>query len=145
MTDFENIKIYDIIPQRPPMVMIDCLLSCNQVVTSTSFEVRPDNIFVEEGHLAAEGILENIAQTCAARMGYFNLISETSVKLGFIGAVKNFEVSELPAVGDTLVTTVNVEQEVFNVTLVNASVRSGDREIASTTMKIALSDIDSKA
>lgn len=143
--DFESIKIYDIIPQRPPMVMIDRLLSCDQIVTSTALEVRSGNIFAEDGMLAAEGVLENIAQTCAARMGFFNLISETSVKLGFIGAVKNFTVTRLPRVGETLITTINVEQEVFNVTLVNASVCVGDETIASTTMKIALSDIDSQA
>ena len=73
MRAIEDITLKELIPQRPPFVMIDKLLSCDMVVTTTELEVREDNIFVADGRLTAEGLMENIAQTCAARMGYINL------------------------------------------------------------------------
>ena len=65
----QTYDILDLIPQRPPMVMVDRLLHCDPVVTETEFTVREENILVENGRMSACGLVENIAQTCAARMG----------------------------------------------------------------------------
>ena len=86
MRAIEDITLRELIPQRPPFVMIDRLLSCDQVVTVTELEVRDDNVFVLDGHFSTEGLMENIAQTCAARMGYINLSHGKKVKIGVIGA-----------------------------------------------------------
>ena len=49
-----------------------------------------------------------------------------------------------PKVGERLTTTIQLLEEVFNVTMVHASIMIGDEEIVSANMKIALTDIDSK-
>lgn len=139
-----DIDIYDIIPQRPPMVMIDNLLSCDQTMTETDFVIKDDCIFVSRDRLTAEGMLENIAQTCAARIGYLNTLEGNAVKLGFIGAVKDFHAIELPEVGNRIVTSVIVKEEIFGITLVDAFISLNGNKIAQTTMKIALSDIDAQ-
>ncbi len=146
MTELENIDIRELIPQREPMIMVDALTGFDPVVTTTRFEVRPDNIFVDSGRLSPEGIIENIAQTCAARMGYINkYLKAEAVKLGFIGAMKGFSVEYMPGVGDRLDTTIEVADEVFSITLVRARVEAGGRLVAQGEMKISLTGINSKS
>lgn len=140
MSQFSKYDILELLPQRRPFVMIDSLLYCDMAVTRTSLEVREDNIFNDGGHLSTAGICENIAQTCAARLGYLSLSSGQPVRLGFIGAISNMQMSRTPRTGEVLVTEINVLQEVFNITLVHAVVRSGDEIIAETDLKIALAD-----
>lgn len=140
MSQFSKYDILELLPQRRPFVMIDSLLYCDMAVTRTSLEVREDNIFNDGGHLSTAGICENIAQTCAARLGYLSLASGQPVRLGFIGAISNMQMSRTPRAGEVLVTEINVLQEVFNITLVHAVVRSGDEIIAETDLKIALAD-----
>src|SRR4051812_31025184 len=115
-------NILDLIPQRPPMVMIDELLACDEEVARTSFSIKADDIFVENGQLSEAGLLENIAQTAASRAGYMAKNNNEPVKIGYIGAVKDYEVFELPKVGDTLETEIKITNQVFDVTVVNGSV-----------------------
>ena len=144
MKAFEDITMKELIPQRPPFVMIDKLLSFDMTVTVTQLEIRADNVFCKDGRLSAEGLMENIAQTCAARMGYINLTKNEAVKLGVIGAVNNFEVFRTPKVGDVIVTTIEVIEEMFQITMVKATIKCGDETIVQGNMKIALMDIDSQ-
>lgn len=140
MEELEKIDILKLLPQRPPFVMVDRLKHCDQIVTTTEFQVRSDNIFNDGGHISAAGLCENIAQTCAARLGYFSYASGEPVRLGFIGAVNNFNVIRTPGTGETLHTTIEVLQEVFNITLVHATIKSGDEVVAESDLKIALGD-----
>ena len=144
MRAFEDIALRELIPQRPPFVMIDRMLSFDMTVTVTQLEVRADNVFCKDGRLSAEGLMENIAQTCAARMGYINLNKSETVKIGVIGAVSNFEIFRTPKVGELIITSIEVIEELFQITMVKAFVRCGDETIAQANMKIALMDIDSQ-
>ena len=140
MSAFEDIPLKELIPQRPPFVMIDKLLSCDTTTTTTALKVREDNIFVVDGRFSAEGLMENIAQTCAARIGYFN----ESMKIGVIGAVTNFEIFQTPKVGDLIKTTIEVLEEMFQITLVKAVVRCCDETMAQANMKISLLNVDAQ-
>lgn len=144
MRAIEDIALKELIPQRPPFVMIDRLVSSDAVYSVTQLEVRSDNVFVADGRMTAAGLVENIAQTCAARIGYINLNSGESVKIGVIGSISNLNIARTPKVGEHLVTTIKLLEEVFQVTLVEAVVMSGDEVLAQCNMKIALTDIDSK-
>ena len=144
MREIKDIPLNELIPQRPPFVMVDRLLSSDNVYSVTELEVRNDNIFVENERLTASGLIENIAQTCAARIGYINLNSGQPVKIGVIGSISNLTISRTPKVGEKLTTTIQLLEEVFNVTMVLATIKIGEEEIVSANMKIALTDIDSK-
>lgn len=144
MREIKDIPLNELIPQRPPFVMIDRLMSSDEVYSTTELEVREDNIFVENERLTASGLIENIAQTCAARIGYINLSSGQPVKIGVIGSISNLTIARTPKVREKLTTTIQLLEEVFNVTMVLASIKIGDEEIVSANMKIALTDIDSK-
>lgn len=144
MRAIQDIPLKELIPQKPPFVMIDRLMSSDAVFSVTELEVRPDNLFVDNGRMTAAGLVENIAQTCAARIGYINLNSGETVKIGVIGSISNLDIARTPKVGEHLVTTIKLLEEVFQVTLVEAMVKSDEEVLAQCNMKIALTDIDSK-
>lgn len=139
--DLEQIDIHELLPQREPFVMVDKLVYFDEKTTTTSFLVREDNLFVENGRLNACALAENIAQTCAARLGYVNkYILKRGIQIGFIGAVKDMKVIDTPVVGDVLTTTIHVLEQIMGLTLVTAVIRIGDRVITTAEMKIALAD-----
>lgn len=143
MTSGEPIKLTEIpvtelLPQRPPFVMIDCLTGFSETTTETRLTVRDDNVLVQDGRLSVYGLVENIAQTCAARLGYASYILHKPVRIGFIGAVRGCKIKRLPLVGETLETRIEVKEEIFGLTLVDAEVRLDGATIAETQMKIAL-------
>jgi len=137
----ETINVLDLLPQRPPFIMIDKLVFFSKVVTTTKFLVRSDNIFMEGDVLNACALVENIAQTCAARMGYINYVNHEKVRIGFIGSIRNLNILRPVRLGELLTTSIEVKEEVMQLTLVEASVRVGDETVVTAEMKIALSDI----
>ena len=140
----DNVNILELIPQRSPFVMVNKLTYFDPIVTTSEFTVCSDNLFFCEGRLLATGMIENIAQTCAARIGYINRLSDETVKLGFIGAIRNLKINRTPKEGETIHTTITIKEEVFQMTLVDAVVKSNGETLVEAEMKIALSDIDSK-
>lgn len=134
-----QIDIHELLPQQEPFVMIGKLTHFDQTLTVTETLVQEENIFVDGGRFSAAGLMENIAQTCAARIGYANkYILKKDIQLGFIGAVRNFEVKALPKVGDTIVTRVEVKEEIFGMTLAYATIECDGEVLVSTEMKIAI-------
>ena len=139
--EFEKIDILKLIPQQPPFVMVDKLLYCDPKTTKTALTVREDNIFFDNEVLTEAGLIENIAQTCAVRMGNLNNeVGDNGVKIGFIGVIRNLEIARLPKAGETLVTQVDLIEEVFQISLVNATTSVGDEIITSCEMKISITD-----
>ena len=139
----EKTPALDFIPQRPPFVLVDNILACDETVVTTDFRIPEEHILVQDGRLSEAGLMENIAQTCAARMGFINLhVHGEHVKLGFIGSVKRLQVIRLARQGEVLTTSIEVTQEMMQLTMVLAEVKVGDEIIATGEMRIAETDID---
>lgn len=139
--ELRSIDVHELLPQQEPFVMIGSLVHFDRALTITETKVQADNIFVDENHFSASGLMENIAQTCAARIGYVNkFILKKAIQLGFIGAIRNFEVIELPVIGDVITTRVEVKEEVFGMTLAEATIVCGDKLLAKSEMKIAIKE-----
>jgi len=99
------------IPQQQPMVMIGKLLSVDENKTVTSFVIKKDNIFVMNDLFREAGMIENMAQTAAAAAGFAARQSGLPPRVGFIGGIKNLEISILPEAGKEIVTEVVVEED----------------------------------
>lgn len=130
--------VLDILPQRPPFILIDHLLKVDDEITITDYTVPVSGVFTStEGRLSESGIVENIAQTCAARIGYMNL--HNGVHVGVIGAVSKMSFKIRPKVGDLLITTIKIESEAFGITLASAKVENAGGEIvAEGEMKVMI-------
>jgi predicted hotdog family 3-hydroxylacyl-ACP dehydratase len=132
-------QILSLLPQRPPIVMVDELLFTDETTTRCSFKVLPTNIFADNGVFGEPGLVENIAQTAAAGVGYRAGKTKEPVPVGYIGAIKDLHIFSLPKIGDTIVTEVSVVSKVFDVTLVNGSIYCNDQLSATCEMKIFIS------
>ncbi len=139
MVTKENIQA--LIPQRPPFVMIDTLVSFSGQSTTTGFSIRADNIFVENGTFKEPGLVENIAQTAAARAGYISKKEDKPVEVGYIGSVNNLQVFALPKTGDELITEITIENQIFDVTLISGKVSCNGELMAQCNMKIFINKI----
>ena len=139
----EDFNIVDLLPQRPPFIMVDRLVHYDLNGAKSVFSVRDDNLFCREGIMEETGLIENIAQTCAARTGYKEKTEpqrDGVIKIGFIGMIKRMDIVRNPLVGETLHTTIEIKDEVFNATLIEAKVEIAGETVASCAMKIFLTD-----
>jgi predicted hotdog family 3-hydroxylacyl-ACP dehydratase len=141
----EGENILDLIPQRPPMVMISKLLYCDPLKTTTGFIVEPDNLFLHDGHFSEPGLIENIAQTAAVRNGWLSASksgSKTNVPIGVIGGIRNFKLNFLPEVNTELTTEIEVIGEYFNASSVFGKVEVNGEIAAQCELKIFTQEQD---
>lgn len=133
-------EILELIPQRPPMVMIDTLHSVTEKDAKSGLTIMADNIFIRENKLSAMGLVENVAQTAAAMAGHYFKTANEEVKTGFIGSIKNLDIHHLPIVGSTVHTVITQIQEVMNIKIIKGTVFVGDQLQAECELKIFLID-----
>ncbi|MGW1455937.1 hypothetical protein ACWBC2_13165 [Salegentibacter agarivorans] len=135
-------RILQLIPQKPPFVMVDSLLEYTDKTGTTGFTIPVDNILVEDSIFSEPGLIEHMAQSMSLWRGYEGFLSGLDKpKTGFIGAIKAVEILELPKAGTKLVTYVEILQEFMNVTSVGA--RTFDEEgklLATSEMKTVTVD-----
>lgn len=130
--------VLQFIPQRAPIVMVDTLYSCDEKGAKSGFTIEAGNMFCENDRLSESGIMENIAQTAAMQVGYLCKMNNVPVPIGFIGAVKNLEILSLPKTNSKIFTTIQIENEVFGITLISGKVVCNEELIASAEMKIVI-------
>ncbi len=133
-------EIFALIPQRPPMTMVDALYDISSDGARTGLLVTSDNVFNIGGQFIEPGIVEHVAQSAAVMAGYPRWKAGLPPKEGLIGEVKSFVFNKIPKVGDNLVTSISVVASVGGVTLVNAIVTVADTEIARGTIKIFIEE-----
>ncbi|MBS1593012.1 MAG: 3-hydroxyacyl-ACP dehydratase [Bacteroidetes bacterium] len=131
------------IPQRHPIVMVDGLLEHEGDVSVSALTIAPDNIFVSDGHFQMPGMVENIAQTAALRMGYSHKLeakqsgaAPAKPPVGFIGEVKNLKIHLLPPVGATIHTRIEVLHTIFTASVIRGEVLYDGQVAAECEMKI---------
>ena len=132
-----KVDITRLIPQRAPILMVDELVRADGDEAETSFEVKADNYFIEQGSLAEVGLIEHIAQSASALAGYKALKAGASEPpVGLIGEIKRFHCYRCPRVGEVLRTTIQMGAELAGVTLLSGEVRVQEELLADTQMKI---------
>ncbi len=131
-------KVLTLIPQKAPMAMVDGLLDSNENTTISTLTVEPDNIFVEDFFFTEPGLIENIAQTAALRVGYEASINNEEPPVGFIGSVKKMKFYALPKTGQTINTTLTVLMSMDKISVVKGEVRVNGTLIAEGEMNIFL-------
>lgn len=133
-----EIEITDLIPQRPPVVMIDRIKFADEKSATGKLQIRDTNLFFTEGHLSEAGITEFIAQTAAAYKGYQRISSGQDIRRGYIAAVKNLIIHKLPLLGETLECSIVIENELIGFTIIMAKVQCGNQPVAEAEMRIII-------
>ncbi len=134
------------IPQGPPFEMVDAIVSTSNEATRTQFLITESNIFTNnEGFLSEAALTENMAQTAAAHTGYIAHQQNELPPVGFIGAIKNLIVHQLPKVGDTIFTDMQFITQIGNVHIVQTTITCNNQVVASAEFKIFLQENNKEA
>jgi predicted hotdog family 3-hydroxylacyl-ACP dehydratase len=128
--------IESFIPQRAPFIMVDNLLEATQSRFETDFTILPDNIFIEDDVLREFALIENIAQSAAAGIGYLNKASSSMPPDGFIGAISKLIVHDLPGSYDTVYTVVTKLLQLENMYLLRGENFVNGRKILECEVKL---------
>ena len=139
----EGAEVSALLPQKPPMEMVDKLWFHDDTYSISGLLVKEDNIFCKNGFLCEPGLMENIAQTAGLRLGYIVYQQQKNGEVikppfGYIGAIKNLIIHQLPPIGAELKTEIFVQAVVFEVTLISAKSSMNGEPVASCEMKIFL-------
>lgn len=145
------------LPQRPPILLVDRILSTPDAAPATisgtvpgaaptpssrqaqtALTVQADTMFVSHGYLSEAGLLEHVAQSAAVLAGAEALAAGDPLPLGLIGEIKKARIYRLPPVGSQLETTVRVVNQVPPVILLSAQSFWDGALGLETQLKIAL-------
>lgn len=131
-------NITNFIPHRAPFLMIDNLILANAERFESDFFIEENNVLVRSGYFEESGLIENIAQTCAAGFGFLDHGNEAEPKIGFIGAITKLEVFELPLVHSKIETVVIPTHQLGNIFLVKGENYCNGRKLLECEIKIVV-------
>lgn len=127
-------RIIELIPQKPPFVMVDSLFEYTELTGKTGFMIPGDNLLVENGCFSEAGLIEHMAQSMSLHRGYQGFIAgQGKPKRGYIGAIKSIEIKMLPKVNTKLLTNVVILKEIMGVTIVEAVTTNEKGEVIATS------------
>lgn len=126
------------IPQAAPFELIDHLVTSQNGETTTEFTIPAQHVLVENGFLTTGGLLENMAQTAASGVAYEAHKTNTPPPVGFIGAIKDFSLMQLPKVGDKITTRIVPITAIGTVQVVQGEIFLAETVIAKAEFKIFL-------
>src|SRR5690606_36828512 len=122
-----------------PFVLVDKLLEYGDDHIVSGFEIPQKHVLVNrDGFLTEAGVVEHFAQTIALHQGYDYFLRGMPPPVGYIGAIKDFEITQLPRAGDELRTRLHILQRMFGVTLVRGEVTLREQLIATGEMRTVL-------
>ncbi len=132
--------ILQLLPQRPPMVMVDGLMAYHKDACTSRLQLSSANLFCKDSVFHEAGLIENMAQTAALHSGYAALQDQKKARTGYIGALKRFSLHKLPKDNDALTTQVNILHKLLDALVIKASVFVEDDLMAEAEMNIFLMD-----
>lgn len=135
---FEKDFVENLLPQKFPFVMVDKLFSYSETEIVAGLKIKSDNIFFDNGTFLEAGLVEHMAQSVALHTGYQFYLKQEPAPTGYIGSIKEIEITALPKLDDEIQTTVTILQEFAGITLVDISTKLNDLEIAKGQMKTIL-------
>lgn len=133
-------NILNYIPQREPICLVHSIYECSEQGGKTGFVVEANHFFVNNNQLSEAGIIENLAQSCAAHAGYICSLRNLPPKIGFIANIKDLKILSLPPVNSELITEIKLKAYVMNVTLVVATSTCNGQPVAECEMKIFIQE-----
>lgn len=131
--------ILELVPQRPPFLMVSRLVYFDPTETIIEYDVPLRGHLINANILSEAGIMEHMAQSCAAHIGYRD--REKPVKIGVIGAISKFELIRRIMTPSTISTIITEMAEVGDMLMVEARTYDNTGMLAAKCqLKISLID-----
>lgn len=131
-------SIVDLLPHKPPMVLIDGVLGWDDGCLEAEVVIRPDSPFFREGKGVPVHVgIEYMAQACGAFAGLEAVEAGDSVRIGFLLGTRRYRATtDWFTVGMRLTITV---VEVFrdgSMGVFDCSISSGGSDLASAQLNV---------
>ncbi len=98
--------LIEILPHRPPMILLDALTECDGDSATCAVTVREGAPFVVRGRVPSVVFMEYMAQAIGAYAGNIARTSGREVEVGYLIAAREIELGvDHASVGDRLVVT----------------------------------------
>ena len=96
-----------LLPQRPPMLLLDRLMSCTPSEGTADTLISAGNLFrLPDDTIHAAALFELMAQAYAAVHGYQNHLAGKPVGIGYLAGITNAVVHGPARIGDRLIVSV---------------------------------------
>lgn len=119
------------LPHRPPMLMVDELVSVGERRGTVRAVLEPDHPLVDAaGQFDETAHVELVAQSIAVINGFHQTPEERKSHRGFLMSARDFEVSGDARAGDRVEVTIKKLTKFGDFGVVHGSVRRGEEEIA---------------
>lgn len=142
MTAIQPVPAQELLLQQPPFRFVDALVAYDDTSARTVFRVPEEGPLLENGVLCSSGLMEHMAQSCAARVGYLSYLRHIPPRIGFIAQIKAWELFRFPKSGELLETDILVQYETMGITLADVTVRSAGELMAVGQFKTFLKEDD---
>lgn len=129
----------EFLPHRPPMQLVDRLLSAadgSGCVETTVAAGCP--LLAADGRLESVALIELLAQCYAAVQGYIDQCAGRPPGRGFLVGIRKAQLYAPARVGDRLLVAVRTAARVDTFVMVEGEVHCGDRLLASALFKLWL-------
>lgn len=136
----DGATIKKLLPHREPMLMVDSLLYFDGIKAVAGLTISETNLFVENEKLTETGLIEHMAQTAALMTGYKYNNLNLPVREGFIAAIKNLKIENLPDLKDTISTEATMTFEMANMTIVTLTSKQNSNLLANAEMTLVLKE-----
>lgn len=153
MTTKQNIDIKNFLPHRLSMLMVDELVFIDNENVSTKFFIKSNCVFVHNEKMQEAGLIENAAQTCSAIVGqnFFDkddTEGKSNKLVGFISAIKNVSIHDLPSVNDEIITESNLvakfDTDSYTICTMNCETKVNNEKIADFVMNLIIQEASDK-
>lgn len=129
-------ELAQLIAQKPPMVMIDKLVSVSDHFSETRYSVPEGGIFSDDGQLSEAGLVENMAQTIGVGSGFSRRRKGKELLTGFMTMIKNLKIERLPDCGSEIRTEVRFQYQALNFRIFSGKVFSNNQQIAECEIRV---------
>ena len=122
----------NLIPHRAPMRWLDALTECTDTTATATVCFNADHFAVADGVVLESALVECVAQTVAAALGYRGQKRGESGKpgLGMLTVVSDFQIRSRPLAGKQLTVEVRELRRLGPMLLVTGSVACDGQVIA---------------
>jgi len=126
-----------LVPHKPPMLMIDRLLEVRERASLSEMTVLQEMVFVgKDGKLDEASYPEIMSQAIAAQEGFRRLGSRNPQQEGFLLGIKNIEILGSAKVGDVLRISMFKVAKYGDFGIIQGEVKRGDTVISRGELKV---------
>lgn len=130
-------ELEELLPHRPPMVLLDHLLEYDETSATARASIRPDTPLVENGSVSAVLALEQMAQATAAFMGLRARARARPVGIGYLLGARELELHvDRFEVGDVVLVRVRHAWGEGDLAMFECEVEREGRVVAEATINV---------